>query len=117
MLRDGSPCISDVYDILYRFGITANYIGFFHMSFAVCLAVQQPERLLLVTKWIYPEVARHYNTTWKCVERNIRTVTTIAWNRNRPLMEQLAKRTLPDRPTPAAFLAVLAAVFRDEETA
>ena len=36
--------ISEVYDILYRLGITAEYIGFFHTSYAVYLAVLHPKR-------------------------------------------------------------------------
>ena len=35
---------------------------------------EEPERLLLVTKWLYPDVAKQYGTNWKAVERDIRTV-------------------------------------------
>ena len=101
--------VARICGLLYRLGITANYTGFFHTSYAVYLAVQQPERLLLVTKWLYPEVARHYKTTWHCVERNIRTASSIAWQTNRPLLEALAHRPLLHRPTASAFLAILAA--------
>lgn len=114
MTVDTLPQIVDIvqiYDLLYRLGVTANYTGFFHASYAVYLAVQQQDRLLLVTKWLYPEVARHYKTSWNCVERNIRTVSSIAWQMNRPLLEELARRPLPRRPTASAFLAVLTAYF------
>lgn len=96
-----------MYDLLYSLGVTANYIGFFYSSFAVYLALQNPERLLLVTKWLYPEVAKHYATSWRCVERNIRTSSKIAWSHNRPLLEKLAHRPLPTRPTASAFLSIL----------
>lgn len=59
---DGLP---EIYDLLYRLGATANHTGFFHTACAVRLAMEQPERLLLVTKWLYPEVAKHYHTTNK----------------------------------------------------
>ena len=65
--------MTDIYDLLYRLGATENYTGFFHMAYAVWLCVEQPDRLLLVTKWLYPEVAKQYRTNWKAVERNIRT--------------------------------------------
>lgn len=64
---------SNIYDLLYRLGVTANYTGFFHTACAVSLCAKQPDRLLLVTKRLYPEVARQYRTNWKAVERNIRT--------------------------------------------
>ena len=103
--------IARVYDLLDRLGVTANYTGFFHTSYAVYLATQQPERLLLVTKWLYPEVARHYQTSWRCVERNIRAASAIAWRTNLPLLEELAHRPLPQRPTASTFLAILTAFF------
>ena len=58
-----------IYDLLFQLGVTANYTGFFHASYAIYLAIQQPDRLLLVTKLLYPEVAKRYGTTWWCVEQ------------------------------------------------
>ena len=102
-----------VYGVLYRLGVTAKYAGFFQTSFAIELAMGQPESLQLVTKWLYPAVARRYNTNWRCVERNIRTVSELAWRRNRALLEELAQRPLPVRPTATEFLAILAAHTAD----
>lgn len=99
----------EAYDLLYRLGVSANYIGFFHTAYAVSLCAEQPERLRLITKWLYPEVARQYRTKWKAVERNIRTVSGVIWRENRPLLEQLACRPLPRRPRNAQLLAILAA--------
>ena len=65
---------SAVCSLLCQLGITANYNGFFHAAYAVSLAIQNPNRLRLVTKRLYPEVAKRYVTNWKSVERNIRTV-------------------------------------------
>lgn len=105
--------ISEVYSLLYRLGITAEYIGFFHASYAIYLAALHPTRLLLVTKLLYPAVAKHYATSWQRVERNIRTVIGIAWNCNRDLLIELAQHPLPDKPAPACFLAILASSFHE----
>lgn len=75
----------DSYGLLYSLGVTANYTGFFHTTFALQLCVEQPERLLLVTKWVYPDVAKRYKTNWKAVERNIRTVNGICMGAKPPL--------------------------------
>ena len=75
--------LTQIYDLLYSLGITANYSGFFYTSYAVYLAARQPERLLLVTKWLYPDVAEHYRKSWKNVERDIRTVASLAWKEHR----------------------------------
>lgn len=99
---------AEVYDLLYRLGVTANYTGFFHTAYAVSLCIEQPGRLLLVTKWLYPEVAKQYRTNWMAVERNIRTVNCIIWRENRPLLEELAHRHLEQKPRNAQMLAILA---------
>lgn len=99
--------ITEICGLLYELGITSNYTGYFHTSHAISLSVQEPERLQLVTKWIYPDVAKRYHTNWRCVERNIRTVARIAWENNRPALEQMARHELPNRPTSGAFLAIL----------
>lgn len=97
----------DIYDLLYQLGLTANYTGFFHTACAVNLCMEQPDRLLLVTKCLYPEVAKQYKTNWKAVERNIRTAGGIIWRTNRPLLEQLARRPLAQKPCAAQLLAIL----------
>ena len=97
----------DIYDLLYHLGITANYTGFFQTASAVRLCMEQPERLLLVTKWVYPDVAKRYKTNWKAVERNIRTVNGIVWEQNRPYLEELTGRGLPYKPGNAQLLAIL----------
>ncbi|MCE2603975.1 sporulation initiation factor Spo0A C-terminal domain-containing protein, partial [Pseudomonas aeruginosa] len=66
--------ITKIRELLCCLGITANYTGFYYTSYAVYLAMEDMECLSLVTKYLYPEVAKHYHTTPACVERNIRTV-------------------------------------------
>lgn len=117
MPHEDMPEISEIYGLLYQLGITGNYVGFFQTAYAVYLATRQPERLALVTKWIYPEVAKHYDTTWTGVERNIRSVAAMVWNSHRGRLEKLAKQPLPSRPTASAFLAILTAYFQHDHTA
>lgn len=101
--------LAEAYGLLYRLGVTANYTGFFYTAYAAALCVEEPKRLLLVTKWLYPEVAKQYHTQWKTVERNIRLVGDIIWRENRPFLERLACRPLEQKPRNAQLLAILAA--------
>ena len=98
---------SDIFDLLSQFGISANYVGFFQTACAVELCRREPERLLLVTKMVYPDVAKLCGCSWSAVERNIRTACGIAWKNNRHLLEQLAHKTLPRQPYNTQFLAAL----------
>lgn len=115
--RESLVEIADIYCLMRRLGITANYTGYFHASHAVMLSAREPERLLLITKWVYPDVAKHYRTTWRSVERNIRTVSRLAWETNRPELERMAQHPLPARPSAGVFLAILAAQAQQEHTA
>lgn len=102
-----------IYDLLYSLGVTANYSGFFHTSYAVYLTIQQPERLLLITKWLYPDVARQYHTTWTAVERNIRTVVSVAWKFYPDTLRFIAKYPLDQKPSNSRFILILAHSVRE----
>lgn len=94
-------------NLLFYLGLTANYIGFYQLSYAVELCAEQPERLLLVTKWVYPTVAKHFNTNCAAIERNIRTSIAVIRKENEMQLEQLAGRTLTKNPSPSQMLAIL----------
>lgn len=108
---------AEIHNILYRLGITAKYRGFFHASYAIALVVNQPDRLLMVTKWLYPEVAKQFETSWNCVERNIRTVANLAWKNNRDFLEVMACMPLSKKPTPSQFLGILASYILSNKAA
>ena len=99
--------IGEVRELMERLGITLNYKGFYYAVYAVRLAAEKPERLLLVTKWLYPEVARHYETTVNAVERDIRTVVGIIWRENRKALEEIFRCRITAKPTVSQFLAMI----------
>jgi len=103
----GDIDMQEIYELLYRLGATANYVGFFQTASAVRLCAEHHERLLLVTKLVYPDVAKQFRTNWQAVERNIRTVVCTVWRHNRPLLEKLACRPLDRRPRTSQFLSIL----------
>ena len=88
-------------EMLLRLGITANYKGFLYLISAVEMCLADEECLHLVTKQVYPQVARQYKTNWRAVERNMRKAGEIAW------LRQLARGPLKQRPSNAQLLAIL----------
>lgn len=94
--------------LLRQLGVTENYRGFSQTACAVELCREEPERLELVTKWVYPMVAAQCGTSWCAVERNIRTVREVIWARNRSLLEELSPAPLLEMPYPAQLLSILA---------
>ncbi len=93
--------------LLTSLGITSNYNGYYYISQALLLTSSGMENLLLVTKRLYPHIAKLHNTSSKNVERNIRHAVDVAWKTNPELLCRLAGRTLACRPTSGEFLAIL----------
>lgn len=105
------------YSLLHRLGVTENYKGFRYAAYAAALCALEEERLLLVTKLLYPDVARRFGTTWKAVERNLRTVSDIAWTQNRDYLAYLSQSPLVQKPQCAQFLSILALALRPSKAA
>ena len=108
-MREENICM-----LLNRIGLTANRVGYYYISEAVKLVIDDPEKLLLVSKWLYPEVAKHYGTTWKAVERDIRyeikQLQIAEWEAACRLLNIPSNTKL----TPGRFIALLAAYFAAE---
>ncbi len=110
--------IARIHELLNSLGITANYTGFCYVSLAVAMAMEDLERLSLVTKRLYPAVAHRYNTTASCVERNIRTIVRIAWANEPDLLMRLSKGGSRSKPTSAQFLSILTLhLLQEQQTA
>lgn len=104
----GNGSVRDIQRLLHCLGVTENYAGFFPTAYAIQLAIRDPDRLALVTKLIYPDVARQFGSNWKAVERNMRTVVSAVWANNPLLLCELAGYQLSSKPRNAAFLAIVA---------
>lgn len=98
--------------VLWDLNIPPTYLGAHYLAYAEFLVLEDQNRLTMVTKWLYPEVAARYHTSWKAVERNIRTVITICWEQDAgACLETLTGLPLPDKPSPTGFIQLLAHHF------
>lgn len=68
--------------VLRRWGLSCVYEGYFCLIHAILLAQGNPQRLELVTKCIYPDVARRCGLTPGGVDSAIRTAIRVACRRN-----------------------------------
>lgn len=103
-----SGALKPIYLILWQLGVTPCYRGYYYAASAALWAKLQPEALLLITKCLYPDVAKQYQTDWRCVERNLRTIIDIAWKQNSALLSALAGFTLTKKPCCTQFISILA---------
>ena len=93
--------------LLYSLGLSANYMGFYCIASAVEIASCEPQALTMVTKWLYPQIARQHGTNWKAVERNIRSAIDIIWKRNPAGLQQLSACPMDSKPPAARFISLL----------
>lgn len=106
--------LSKAHCVLRQLGINANYRGFFHVTYAIALTIENPDYLTLITKWLYIDVAHFYHTTAQAVERNIRTIIETAWKRNPEYLEELAHYPLEQKPSNAQFIAIIAQYIAED---
>ena len=94
-------------------GIGATYRGYSYLNYGILLCLQDENYLLSISKTLYPEIAKTYGTTSCSVERDIRTVVKVCWERgNRELLQELALHPLDYKPTSGEFLDILVSSLR-----
>lgn len=93
--------------LLHYLGITSNYKGFYYLLSSLDIVYHDSDSLTRVTKLLYPAVARIHHTSWKNVERDLRTVVNLSWSTNSGRLAKLAGYPMSYPPTVAAFLAIL----------
>lgn len=97
--------------MLFTLNIPANIKGYQYIRAAVIMAVHDPEAVILITKIIYPEVARQYRTTPSRVERAIRHAIEVSWQRSdQDFLNSFffaEQSTIRNRPTNREFISRL----------
>lgn len=99
-------------EMMLDMGIPAHLKGYHYMRRAVIMAVDDMKVVGSVTKLLYPEIARSYNTTDGKVERAIRNAIEISWERgNRQTFERMFGYCMENgqgRPTNSEYIAAIA---------
>lgn len=103
---------AQVTSIIHEIGVPAHIKGYQYLREAILIAVEDMDVINAVTKVLYPEVARRYNTTPSRVERAIRHAIEVAWDRGD--LETLQKffgytvSNTKGKPTNSEFIAMIA---------
>ena len=67
--------------LMLEMGMPVHLRGYHYLREAVCLSVENMELVGSVTKLLYPEIAKIYQTTNEKVERAIRSAIEVGWER------------------------------------
>ena len=108
-----SPALEgQVTAIIHEIGVPAHIKGYQYLREAILIAVGDMDVINAVTKVLYPEVARRFDTTASRVERAIRHAIEVAWDRGD--LETLQKyfgytvNSAKGKPTNSEFIAMIA---------
>jgi two-component system response regulator (stage 0 sporulation protein A) len=101
-----------VTDVIHEIGVPAHIKGYQYLREAIILTIKDMDMINAVTKVLYPEVAKKFNTTPSRVERAIRHAIEVAWDRGD--IETLQKffgytvSNIKGKPTNSEFIAMIA---------
>ena len=103
-------------DFMLELGIPAHLRGYQFLRSAVQMCVEDMELVGSVTKLLYPDLAKLYQTTDTKIERAIRNAIEVSWDRgNSELFEELfgySNDQKYTRPTNSEYIAVVADYIR-----
>ena len=104
--------------VLHNMGVPAHIKGYGFLRQAIIMAVEDPEVISLVTKRLYPDIAKLNNTTASRVERAIRHAIEVAWDRgNVDVLNEYFGYTINNmrgKPTNSEFVAMISDKLRLE---
>ncbi|GLC88774.1 sporulation transcription factor Spo0A [Lysinibacillus piscis] len=107
---------STITAIIKEIGVPAHIKGYSYLREAIQMVYEDVELLGSVTKILYPEIAKKFNTTSSRVERAIRHAIEVAWNRgNYESISSMFGYTvhhLKSKPTNSEFIAMIADKIR-----
>ena len=104
--------------LLHGLGVPSHIKGYQYIREGVILMYEKPDIVGAITKELYPEIAKKFDTTVSRVERAIRHAIEVSWNRGDiDLMEEIFGHSVDyDRakPTNSEFIVTLSYKLRLE---
>lgn len=101
---------------IQQLGVPAHIKGYQYIRDAITMVIDDMDTINSITKYLYPTVAKHYNTTASRVERAIRHAIEVAWDRGNPdILNELFGYTIlgsKGKPTNSEFIALIADKIR-----
>ena len=109
----GKPNIEAmVTSIIHEIGVPAHIKGYQYLREAIIIAVNDMDVINAITKVLYPQVAKAFQTTPSRVERAIRHAIEVAWDRgDLDTLQRFFGYTVSNtkgKPTNSEFIALIA---------
>ena len=102
----------EIGELLEQLGLARKEKGFEQLSYAIAVTAQEFERAGSVTKLLYPDLAKHFQTTPEKIERSLRHLIEKSWEKGeKTRFEELFgyhRDNSENRPTNSEYIAILA---------
>lgn len=102
----------EIGELLEQLGLARKEKGFERLSYAIAVTAQEFERAGSVTKLLYPDLAKHFQTTPEKIERSLRHLIEKSWEKGeKTRFEKLFgyhRDNSEIRPTNSEYIAILA---------
>ncbi len=112
---------ANITSVIHEIGVPAHIKGYLYLREAISMVYNDIELLGSITKVLYPDIAKKFNTTASRVERAIRHAIEVAWSRgNVESISSLFGYTISmskAKPTNSEFIAMVADKLRLEHRA
>jgi len=109
---DKTSIESLVTSIIHEIGVPAHIKGYQYLREAIIIAVNDMDVINAITKVLYPQVAKTFQTTPSRVERAIRHAIEVAWDRgDLDTLQRFFGYTVSNtkgKPTNSEFIALIA---------
>lgn len=102
----------EIGELLEQLGLARQEKGFERLSYAIAVTAKEFERAGSVTKLLYPDLAKHFQTTPEKIERSLRHLIEKSWEKGeKTQFEELFgyhRDNSEIRPTNSEYIAILA---------
>ena len=102
----------EIGELLEQLGLDRKEKGFERLSYAIAVTAKEFERAGSVTKLLYPDLAKHFQTTPEKIERSLRHLIEKSWEKGeKTRFEELFgyhRDNSEIRPTNSEYIAILA---------
>lgn len=97
-----------IHETLAEVGLPSRLLGYVYITESLEWVIEKPEYLRYITKGLYVDLAKQYNSTPGAIERAIRHAISVLWVKgNESMLQQIFKGCYDKAPTNSLFLSTI----------
>lgn len=111
--KENNKLTNRIREELRRLCLPGHLRGYNYLAYMLFQVIPNPDRLMMVTKDLYPDTGRRFAVSAASVERSVRSSVSKCWSsEGRDVLDQMACRHLSECPTSSEFIDIVADYIR-----